>query len=368
MNISQLLSAALSYFQYLSSAQAILISLNLSLLILAKPLFRLVLRGTQVSEEELFSRRAFLVLQRANWISLICVVLYAVILPLNQEFGFTKVLSVLMIISCANLFDSLLDIFILQRFGRKKRADDQEVYVETYRSRLVSLMITAMIGVISILLIIKVIGFESLLETGGVIGFIGVLLALTQGAWAPDIISGLIILNTQILEEGDVIEFVSSRRVIGVVFKTKIFHTELLDLTSNHRVMIPNVQLRQSSVLNLSKFASAKGLRERLTFKIGYNVRQSEVHQLFKEVFELAKLDTDIRINDLHDLEVRVLNAGDYAIEWGVFYYLKDVRSVLSTRHHLTALIAKKSEERGISLATPILYQITHSSDPSSRP
>ena len=357
MDTSQLVGSSLSYVQHMTSLQHVLISLNLSLLIFAKPLFRLVLKGTQVSEEELFSGRAFLVLQRANWISLICVVLYGVILPLNQEFGFTKVLSVLMIISCANLFDSLLDIFILQRFGRKKRTDGTEMYVETYRSRLVSLMITAMIGIISVLLIIKVIGFESLLETGGVIGFIGVLLALTQGAWAPDIISGLIILNTQMLEEGDVIEFTTTKPVIGVVFKTKLFHTELLDLATNHRVMVPNAQVRQSAVFNLSKFASAKGLRERLTFKIGYDVRQSEVHKLFKEVLELAKLDTDIQINDLHDFEVRILDAGDYAIEWAVFYYIKEVRSVLSTRQHLTALIAKKSEELEISLATPILHQ-----------
>ena len=357
MTISLLIDSSLSSLQHMSPLQYLLISFNLFLLIFAKTLFRLILKGKQVNEEELFNGRAFLVVQRANWISLICVVLYAVILPLNQKFGFTKILSVLMIVSCANLFDSLLDIFILQRFGRKKRVDDKEMYIETYRSRLVSLMITAMIYVISVLLIIKVIGFESLLETGGIIGFIGVLLALTQGAWAPDIISGLIILNTQILEEGDVIEWTTSKKVVGMVFKTKLFHTELLDLATNHRVMVPNTQLRQSAIFNFSKFASAKGLREQLTFKIGYDVRQSEIHKLFNEVFEIAKLDTDIPINDQHPFEVRVMDTGDYAIEWALFYYLKDVKSILSTRQYLMEVIAKQSADMNISLATPILHQ-----------
>ena len=365
MALSQVFDSSLAYLQQMTALQYTLISVNITLLFLAKPLFRVILKGAQVSEEKLFSGRAFSVFQRANGISLICVVLYSVILPLNQKFGFTKALSVLMIISCANLFQSLVNIFLLQRFGRKRKIDGEEVHVETYRSRLLSLMITAMTWVISLLLIVQVIGVESILETGGVIGFIGVMLALTQGAWAPDIISGLIILNTQILEEGDVIEIHTSRRVTGVVFKTKLFHTELLDLTTNHRVMIPNSQLRQSALLNLSKFASAKGLREKLSFKIGYDVRQSEVRKMFDEVLEIAKQDTDIPINELHDFEVRVLDAGDYAIEWGVFYYLKDVRSIFSTRHHLTALIAKKAAELDISLATPILHQSVDSTSPS---
>jgi hypothetical protein len=366
MNIPTWLVSSWAHLQELTAFQSSLIALNISLLILSKPLFRLLLKSRQINEAELFDSRAFILLRRANWVSLLCVALYAFVLPLNQYFWFTKILSVLMIISVANLIDSMLDIFIIQRFGKKKLIDKEERFVETYRSRLVSLVASGMMLIIAILLIVRVIGFESMLETGGVIGFIGVLLALTQGSWAPDLISGLIILNTEVLEEGDVIEVHSAKPIIGTVFKTKLFHTELLDLATNHRVLIPNIQLRQSELFNLSKFASAKGLRERLSFKIGYDVRQSKVRQLFEEVFDLAQKDIDLPLNHQHGYDLRVLDTGDYAIEWGFFYYIKEVKLLLITRHRLLALIAQTAENHGISLATPILYQKVSEAEPES--
>ena len=358
MELPTWIGTSIEHLRNLNELQLSLILVNLALLFLAKPIFRILLRNRQVDEEKLFNGRAFLLLQRANWISLLCVALYAFILPLNEHFAFTKVLSALLIISAGNLIDSVLDIFILQRFGKKKSIEGEDRFVETYRSRLISLVTTGLIAVIATLLIIRLIGFESLLETGGVIGFIGVMLALTQGSWAPDLISGLILLNTQILEEGDVIEISASKSIIGMVFKTRLFHTEILELATNHRVMIPNQQLRQSPLLNLSKFASAKGLREKLSFKIGYDVSQSQVKKLFEIVFEEAKADNQIPLNDIHGYDLRIIETGDFAIEWGFFYYLKEIKQILVTRHYLLALIAKKAEEMNISLATPILYQL----------
>jgi small-conductance mechanosensitive channel len=149
--------------------------------------------------------------------------------------------------------------------------------------------------------VVRILGFESLLEAGGVIGFIGVLLALTQGAWAPDIISGLIILNSRLMEEGDVVEFWDGTdKIIGIVFKTKVFHTEILDLADNHRTMVQNSRLRTITINNLSKFASAKGLREELRFNIGYDVPESKVQGLFLAAFDAAIQDSEIAIEASH--------------------------------------------------------------------
>jgi len=97
----------------------------------------------------------------------------------------------------------------------------------------------------------------------GAIGFIGVMIALTQAAWAPDIISGLIILNSNVFEQDDIIEIsIEGRTIVATVFRTKVFHTEILDLVNNHRIMMRNVKIRDTVIHNLTKFASAKGLRE----------------------------------------------------------------------------------------------------------
>ena len=366
MDLPLWLTSSLDHFKQLSPFQLTLVLSNIFLLLIARPLFRVLLRRGQVGEELSAESGAFVLFRRANLISLLGIGLYAFVLPLNQYYWATKVISALLIISVANLVSSVLSVFILRRYGKKKVVEGEERYVETYRSRLVNLVSLTMIGVIAILLIVQLIGFQSLLETGGVIGFIGVMLALTQGAWAPDLISGLIILNTGLLEEGDVIELSGTKEVTGTVFKTKLFHTEVLDLRSNHRVMVPNSSLRQQPLMNLSKFASAKGLRECLTFNIGYDVAQRDVMTLFNDVFEEIKTSTDIPVNDIQQFEISILDTGDYAIKWGFFYYLKEVKTIFMTRRKVFGLVAKKAKDAGISLATPILLEQSVAGQPIS--
>jgi small-conductance mechanosensitive channel len=200
-------------------------------------------------------------------------------------------------------------------------------------------------------------GFDSVLEAGGVIGIIGVFLALTSSIWAPDIFHGLIILNSDMFSEGDVIQFKDgSDPVYGLVYKTKVFHTVILNIVNNHRVMIRNAKLRDFTVHNLSKFASARGLRENLSFKIGYDVSADQVKELFETVYEKAKEDTGIALEEQYDLEYGVKDTGDHAVEWVLYYYTKEVEKLMLTRQRLLQLMLETSIKKGISLATPISH------------
>jgi small-conductance mechanosensitive channel len=203
--------------------------------------------------------------------------------------------------------------------------------------------------------VIQELGFQSLLETGGVLGFIGVMLALTQGAWAPDVISGLIILNSDLFEEGDVIELENGHKTLGTIFKTKIFHTEILNLVNNHRIMIKNALLREHTVHNLSKFASARGLRECLSFKIGYDVSTAQVKALFEKSYA-DMLSESIPLAEQHGYEVKLLDTGDHALEWGFIYYVKEVEKLVAIRRDAREAILQASIEVGVSLATPLTY------------
>ena len=117
--------------------------------------------------------------------------------------------------------------------------------------------------------------------------------------------------------------------------------------------MIRNSKLRDFTVHNLSKFASAKGLRENLKFKIGYDVTTDQVEDLFETVFQLAKEDSSIPIEDQYSFECSVRNTGDHAIEWQFFYYIKTVEKLMVTRQRLLQLMVEVSIDKGISLATP---------------
>lgn len=270
-----------------------------------------------------------------------------------------KVLSILVIIYLSYLTVHLIGRFVRVRFGRPvQNAGAGHRIADTYASRALSIFISVFIAVMALISIIRVAGFSSLLEAGGVIGFVGVFLALTQGAWAPDIISGLVILNSKMFKERDVIKITDGgQEMLAIVYRTLAFHTELLNLVDNHRVMIRNSKIRDQTVHNLSRFASARGLRETLLFKIGYDVSTDEVKSMFESAFQAAVQDADIPIEDQHPLEVRLKDTGDHAIEWSVHYYTKDEFSLIKTRQLFREKILEASLTSGISLSTPFTLQ-----------
>jgi len=166
------------------------------------------------------------------------------------------------------------------------------------------------------------------------------------------------------VSEGDLIEIEKQPEpLLGRVFKTKIFHTVLIDVVNNHRVMISNSKLRDQTIHSLSKFASARGLRERLIFKIGYDTPSSSVKKMFQQAFAKACEQSDGTIDENHPLEIRVLDAGDHAVAWGIFYYIKEVQHLVKTRQLLTEEILEMSHQFEISLATPQTHVISTTVD-----
>lgn len=291
------------------------------------------------------------------------------VFPGDRQSIASKVVGVIMVLFCAFWSTQILKYFIRRQYGHSRDVNGDKVISDTYNSRLLSLLITVLIVIVALIGIVQVLGFNSLLEAGGMIGFLGVMLALTQASWAPDIISGLIILNSGLVDEEDVIELDDG--VVAQVFRTKLFHTELLNLIDNHRIMIKNSQLRDISICNYSKFASAKGLREKLAFKIGYDVDPDDVREMFERAYAHAVEDTSIPINNGHALEIRVLETGDYAVEWGVFYYVKDkkkIRDIVKIKQLFREIILEESLKQGISLSTPDLFQNAIAGGASAHP
>lgn len=267
-----------------------------------------------------------------------------------------NLLAVIAIIYFAYLAMHLAQAFLVRQYGKERDINGKTRYTSTYQTRLLNIFSSIIIGIVALISIIRLLGFDSILEAGGVIGLFGVFLALTANIWAPDIFHGLIILNSDMFSEGDVIQFNDDENIYGLVYKTKVFHTVILNLANNHRIMIRNAKLRDFTVHNLSKFASARGLRESLSFKIGYDVSESQVKKLFEAVYEIAKEDNSIPIEEQYNLEYGIEDTGDHAVEWLFFYYTKDVENLLLTRQRLLQLMLKTSVEQGISLSTPFTH------------
>jgi hypothetical protein len=118
--------------------------------------------------------------------------------------------------------------------------------------------------------------------------------------------------------------------------------------------MVRNAKLRDYGLQNLSRFASAKGLRERMLFNIDYQHSKEDVTAMIERAFELSDKNESIR-EEQYAPEVMVYSTGDYAVTWAVYYYIKDVKSLLRIKQTFRAYILAESVRSDISLSTPSL-------------
>lgn len=348
-----------SFFNALSSSDVMIISISLLLMVIAKPLIKWLNIGRNDTGQ--VNARAGM-MRTLNGL-IIAVVLLKVLahsqLPqANSDSLFSHITQVLITLYFTALLIQITHYFILHRFGKRRESQNQVALADTYSSRAMSLFAGSFISIIAVILCLKALGLNSWLEASGVLGIIGLFLAMTQATWAPDLLSGLIILNSRLCEEGDVLQLnLDGKDIIVSVFKTKFFHTEFLQLANNHRLMIRNANLRNCHVHNLSRFASARGLRECLSFNIGYEHAQETVVAMFDRAIKELDEKEAVR-EEQFTPEIRILETGDYAVTWGVFYHTKDVKNVLATRQLIRSYILTESIQCNISLATPQLHQV----------
>ena len=89
-----------------------------------------------------------------------------------------------------------------------------------------------------------------------------------------------------------------------------------------------------------------------------------QVEDLFKASFTAIE-DAQIEVATQYHFELRLLDAGDYAREWGFFCYLKEVKNVLSITDQVRLLIAEQADLQGVSLATPLVHSTSEAALPS---
>ncbi len=343
--------------QALTLAEVIFCALSLASMVFAKTLIE------RFSGKAPAPKRALRVaLIRGVCLAAISAIMYAEIpFELSQQYGLVTALSIAASIYLCYLGNFISAYFIFKRFGKSRTIGEQTITIPTYQTRALSLLASLIFIILAVVAIVQQLGFSNLLEAGGVIGVIGVMLALTQASWAPDIISGLILLNSDMIEEGDILELPNG--MIAEVFKTKMFHTELFDIAHNNRIMVRNTALRDHTLRNLSRFASNKGLRECLSFNIGYNTPAERVEKLFNDVATLAT-DQRIPFESDHGMKTVLLEAGDHALKWGLIFHTKSPARLIDLRRSINQLTQRLAQEAGINLATPLTHDLAlHNTD-----
>ena len=348
-------AAFLAFIDRLTLVDYLVVGINLLLILFSR---RILLFFRRTKEVDTRFQISLMVFRGLCLLIIVGFGYYHVYLPTEDRGWGLKLLASLVVVFIAYGLQTVASFFIQTRYGKTITFRGESMVTETYYSRIFRILSGVVISVITLVTVIRIMGFGSLLEAGGAIGVIGVMIALTQSTWAPDLFSGLIILHNRMIDPGDVIELDGSERTLGIVHKVKLFHTEIRNLVNNHRIMIKNAYLRDHIIHNLSKFASASGLRELLRFKIGYDVDPKQVKVMFEIAFKHALHNEEIKLEEHPGIEIRMLDAGDFAVEWGVFYYTKEVDQLLKTRQMFREAILASALEHGISLGTPMQHEI----------
>lgn len=282
---------------------------------------------------------------------------------------------------------SMLSYMVRRKFGREKEIDDRTHYLDTYNSRLIDIFLIIIIGAVVFYVVINIWGVTSLLETTGFIGILIAFLALTHSIWAPDPYYCMVILGSEMIEDGDTIKLDNQPHEY-IIARVTFIYTILYDIQNNYRVMIRNSKLIESRIENLSKRTSYDGLRYTIRYKIGYadvtsNVpegRKKELSDYFRRIEamftaaqERAAADPKCLTNANIPFEWLIDNTGDYAIEYTLIYYLdalpntkltKTIRTYLyHTRARINRYVYEASVEQGLSLSTPDLLSLNASLD-----
>jgi len=298
---------------------------------------------------------------------------------LDFENYFIRVGITLMTIYISLFMHSLLCFLSRKRFGTQKTIDDKVIYLDTYSSRLVDIISLVIIVLTTIYTLIKIWGADSMLETTGIFGITAAFVAFTSNIWAPDLISGLIILNTEALEDGDVV-IVGSHRDEYLISKVTLVYVILYDVRNNHRSLIRNSEFIRNKIDNISRIASTDGVRQAITYKIGYpefkgankDERKQElaafkrsVDQMFRQTNEFCIEQTDIMINESRPFEWALTQAGDYALEYTLWVYLARIpntkvtatirKHLMGTMYRINEAVYDASILEQLDLSTPAL-------------
>ena len=353
---------------------AVVFAVNFLLFIFAKPIVMWVSGGRENATKTSIFKAINVLLLIMHGLDVLLVGAY----PEYQRYFIRMGLSLVLVYISLLLFGFSTQ-YARKRFGRSRESNGDITYYDSYNSRLIEIVILTVIIFLTAYCLIKVWNANSLLETTGIFGILAAFLAFTSSTWAPDVIGGLLILNSEMLEDGDVV-CIDGYPDEYIINRVSFMYTTLFDVRNNHRTLLRNHRFTQAKVDNISKLASSDGVRLALRYHIGYpeitgdseEQRLSEhksfqktVDAMFTRVFENCSTDSAIKINRNKTFEWRMTNAGNYALEYTLWYYLDRIpntkvtatarKYIIGTAYLINEEVFESSAVYNLNLSTPDL-------------
>jgi len=178
----------------------------------------------------------------------------------------------------------------------------------------------------------------------GVSVFLGLLISIGSSSLIGNIMAGYSMTYRRAFRKGDLIQV---NDIIGIVDDQKLMVTRLRSY-KNEEIVIPNSVLQGSNIINFSSKAGEKGLILHTIVGIGYETP-------WRQVDSMLKLAADRTEGLLKQPSPFVLkrSLGDFAVNYEINAYCKDVYNMLQHYNELHQNILDVFNENNVQIMTP---------------
>ena len=325
---------------------ACVLALNVLLFVFATPLVR---ASGGSGDQENVKRRAWML----RLVNLLLFLLYFVAYfvsdlarPLAQT-GLTILIG--------SLAGHLANVISVRRYGREREIEGVVHRSGTYHSQLFTMILVGVVVITCGLVILQIWGRDNWLQATSVIGGLLVALYATKDVWLPDNIAALILLHDGDVQPGTLVRC-EELGLLGIALRTTLTRTIFKDLVQRHEVVVPNRRLRSARLELLSKGPEA-GIWDHADFKIGYDAEPEAVRAMLVEAHARAAA-AEKAISTDKDCKVRVVETGDHAVTWRLFWVLRTPYNMLPARFQILDSALAVSRECGIGLDTPLTHRV----------
>jgi small-conductance mechanosensitive channel len=178
----------------------------------------------------------------------------------------------------------------------------------------------------------------------GVSLFLGVIFSLGSSSFIANMMAGMAMTYRGAFKEGDRVRIGD---VMGEVKEVKLMTTRI-NTVKNESVVIPNSNILNSNVVNYSHLAAEKGVVIYTTVGIGYDVPWRQVEAMLL----LAAERTPGLQKDPAPFVLQK-EMGDFAVNYEINAYCKDVSRMLGVKSDLHRNIQDLFNEHGVQIMSP---------------
>ena len=355
---------AYSLYNFLLSFNGFVVILSVFLIFISKSLIRFLdttdLEKKHISEEDEKQIQKKLHFFRVFNIFIFFVYFISLWIELNFINNFSKILIISLILYIANAWCVKK---ILLFYGDEVEISWEKYFKKWYKASFFSFLTQTTFSVIAFFLIVEILWIDNYLQLWWIIAWIIAFFGFTSAVWAPDVISGIIILHNDRIQIWNVV-FIKELGLHAWVKRISLTEIKLVDLVYSHSILIRPSVFRNYTIENLSTGIIWKKshFKRNIEIQISYENTQKQVEDLCNSAYEnmLSKINESEKKYFNLDAEITldIKNFENDAVLYKLQYEITSPFYIVKAEQLFNSYLKLAQEKHKISFSTPKLIDL----------